>query len=108
MRSLAWTTAGASCIGAAFFGSGLRAQGVVINEYLSDESVVDARECVELYNASASSVDISGWMLESRDAGGSSSQFVIPNATVLPAGGFYVLGSALVANVDQVVGTTDI
>lgn len=108
MRSLSWTSAALFCLGSAFSGSEANAQSVVINEFLYDEIGVDANEFVELYNATTQPVDISGWMLESRDAGGLNSQFLVPNATVLPAGGFYVFGSATVANVNQIVGVNDI
>jgi hypothetical protein len=108
MRSLSWTSAALFCLGSAFSGPDANAQSVVINEFLYDEIGVDANEFVELYNATTQAVDISGWMLESRDAGGLNSQFLVPNATVLPAGGFYVFGSATVANVNQIVGVNDI
>src|SRR5262245_58870685 len=92
------------CIDAA--SSALSAQGVVINELQYDDSGVDDREFVELYNAGPGSVDISGWTLASSDASGPNTAYVVPGSTVLAAGAFYVLGTTTVANVNQIVGTT--
>ncbi|MBK9387762.1 MAG: lamin tail domain-containing protein [Planctomycetes bacterium] len=108
MRTLSWTTFALTCLGAATTGSSLRGQDVVINEFLYDELGVDANEFVELYNRSASAVDISGWRVQALDASAQKSLFVVPASTVIAPGAYYVLGSALVPNVSQVVGTTDI
>lgn len=92
--------------------SGAGAQ-VVINEFQYDDSSTDDREYVELYNASSGPVDISGWVLEALDHSvpDNNPDYTIPGlpesgTTILPAGGYYVLGSALVPNVNQVVGAT--
>ena len=84
--------------------AGLSAQ-VVINEFSYDDQGTDDREFVELYNGSASAVDISNWTLESVDDTGLAvgSPHVIPPATMLAAGDWYVIGSGLVPNVDLVV-----
>jgi hypothetical protein len=108
MRKFQWTTAALACVGAALAGAELRGQDVVINEYLYDELGTDTRELVELYNRSATPVDLSGWRLEALDASAQRSLFVVPPSTVLAPGAHYVFGSASVPNVDQVVGTTDI
>lgn len=81
---------------------------VVINEFAYDDSGTDDREYVELYNRSSSNVDISGWTLESEDNAGANPTYTIKNNTVLKPGDFYVLGSSLVPNVNQVVGTQDL
>ena len=81
---------------------------VVINEFSYDDSGTDDREYVELYNATKASIDISGWKLDSADQVGPNTAFTIPANTKLAAGGFYVMGSALVPKVNQVVGTTNI
>lgn len=81
---------------------------VVINEFSYDDSGTDDREYVELYNATKSTIDISGWKLESYDGLGINSSFAIKANTKLAAGAYYVLGSAKVPNVNQVVGTTNI
>ncbi len=90
---------------------------VVINELQYDDSGVDDREFVELYNAGVSSVDISGWVVRSSDTvgppGDNNPDYTIPGApnsgtTVLAAGDFYVIGQAAVPNVDQVIATADL
>ncbi len=80
---------------------------VVINEYQYDDSGVDDREFVELYNAEEDPVDISGWVLRSYDTigppGDDNPDYTIPDSTILAAGDYYVLGHAAVPNVDQVL-----
>lgn len=82
---------------------------VVINELVDDErsagsgQIVDTREFVELYNAGASSADISGWILNAVNIGttpGLAGTYTIPASTSIPAHGYYVLGAAGVANVN--------
>ncbi len=80
----------------------------MINEFLYDDEGVDDGEFVELYNASRTTVDLSGWRLESEDPIGPRSSFVLPSGARIAPGAHYVLGSAAVPRVDQVVGTTDI
>ncbi|MCH7812588.1 MAG: lamin tail domain-containing protein, partial [Planctomycetes bacterium] len=85
---------------------------VVINEFSYDDSETDDREYVELYNADAVPVDISGWTLRASDTvappNDTNPDYVIPAATILASGDYYVLGAATVANVDQVVGVNDL
>ena len=50
---------------------------VVINEFSYDDSGADDREFVELYNAGANPVDISGWRLDANDENA-------PNAWLAP------------------------
>ena len=78
---------------------------VVINEFCYDEEGRDEAEFVELHNRSAQAVDVSAWTLTAEDARGESVRYVLPARTVLAPGGFYVLGSRLMPQVDQVVGT---
>ncbi len=84
---------------------------VVINELLTDEYGQDA-EFVELYNSGPDPVDISGWVLRASDEvappADDNPDYTIPASTILAAGDYYVIGSALVANVDLVVGTTNL
>ena len=77
---------------------------VVINEFSYDDSSTDDREFVELYNAGGSAVDISNWTVSNTDSGGLAvgSPWAIPAGTMLPAGGFFVLGNTLVPNVNLV------
>ncbi|WP_022890360.1 lamin tail domain-containing protein [Agromyces italicus] len=62
--------------------------GVVVNEIVYDDVVAGAVDSVELFNAGASSVDLSGWKVfdDQREEAG-----VIPAGTSLAAGGFLVL-----------------
>jgi hypothetical protein len=60
---------------------------VVINEVLS-HSTAPLEDAVELYNPSASSVDISGWYLS--DSQNYLLKYRIPAGTIIPAGGYKV------------------
>jgi hypothetical protein len=79
---------------------------VVINELVSDDTTADDREFVELYNRSTQAVDISGWTVRAESNVAVIGTYVVPPSTVLPAGGFWVMGTASVPNVNQVIGTT--
>lgn len=60
---------------------------VVINEIHYDPDVkTDAVEFIELYNNGASSVNLGGWMFTDAVT------YTFPNGTVLPAGGYLVIG----------------
>jgi hypothetical protein len=80
---------------------------VVINEFQYDDGGTDDREFIEIYNAEDEAVDISGWVVRAYDAvgppGDDNPDYTIPDATILAAGDFYVLGHAAVPNVDQVL-----
>jgi hypothetical protein len=89
-------------------GIGTSTAPVVINEFLYDHTGTDDREFVELYNRSGAAVDIGGWMLAAEDPTTTNPTYTIPMGTMLAAGDYYVLGSALVPNVDQVVGATNL
>ncbi|MHC4088749.1 MAG: lamin tail domain-containing protein [Planctomycetota bacterium] len=98
-------------------GTGQPPPPVKINEYQYDDSGTDDREFVELYNAGVDPEDISGWTLRASDTtpppGDDNSDYTIPGVpdsgtTVLAAGDYYVLGTALVPNVDQEVGVNDL
>jgi len=58
---------------------------VFINEVLS-ASVLPQIDAFELYNASASAADVSGWYVS--DDAASPKKFRIPNGTEIPAGGY--------------------
>lgn len=60
--------------------------GVVINEVLTNSEAPNV-DAIELHNATAGSVDITGWWLSDSDA--KFDKFVIPS-TVIPAGGYVV------------------
>ena len=107
---------GLSLIAAALVPQG-PSTSVVINEFVYDDGGTDDREYVELYNASAAPVDISGWKIVNRDPGspfynpantGTDPTYTIPAGTILQPGAFFVLGSGVVPNVNFVVGTTNL
>jgi len=81
---------------------------VVINEFSYDDSGTDDREFVELYNSTKAAIDISGWKVDSADSSGPNKAYTVKPNTKLAAGAFYVMGSAKVPNVNQVVGTTNL
>ncbi len=92
---------------------------VVVNEILYDDASTDDLEFVELYNAGDQPANITGWRLESGDqlTGDNNADYVIgdtdndgnPDITViLQPGQFYVLGSSLVPNVNQVIGANNL
>jgi hypothetical protein len=85
-----------------------KAQGVRINEVVYDDSSRDSREFVELYNSGGKAVDISGWKILSEDKDGPNKSYTIPKNTLLPAGGFFVLGSPLVPKVNLILGNNDL
>ena len=60
---------------------------VLINEYVARSSVT---EWVELYNTTATDMDISGHYIDDISGGGGAPK-LIPNATIIPAGGYYVM-----------------
>ncbi|MCP5097216.1 MAG: hypothetical protein GY943_16840, partial [Chloroflexi bacterium] len=60
---------------------------VLINEYVARSSVT---EWVELYNTTASDLDISGHYIDDIASGGGSPK-VIPNGTIIVSGGYYVM-----------------
>lgn len=75
------------------------ANAVVINEVLGSTTSTDT-EFIELYNPGPGSADVSGWQIELWDSdagnlGGSDagSPYVIPAATVIPAGGYYLMAN---------------
>ncbi|MGE0144536.1 MAG: lamin tail domain-containing protein [Planctomycetota bacterium] len=82
---------------------GLTSAQVVINEIQYDDSGTDDREYVELYNAGSGAVDISGWQLQSIDQVGPNVTYTVQAGTILAPGGYYVMGSGAVANVNQVL-----
>lgn len=105
MKILSPSTVALAC--AALFAAHGTAQ-ITINEFSYDDTSTDDREYVELYNAGSTAVDISGWVLESIDQVGPNTAYTVPGGTMIAAGGFYTFGSALVPNVDLIVGATDL
>lgn len=78
---------------------------VKINEFLPDPDGADeGYEWVELHNAGSAAVDLTGWVLRKATSGSSSSDFALPEGTVIEAGGFLLLGASLVDGADVVFG----
>jgi len=67
--------------------------GVVINEVLANSSSLNNQgDAIELFNQTASSIDIGGWFLS--DAATLLKKYEIPTGTILPGGGFIVFGES--------------
>ncbi len=63
---------------------------VYINEFIPNPAGDDAAgEFIELYNASSAPIDISGWILDDVENGGSA-PFTIPEGASIPANGYAV------------------
>ena len=114
MRAIRRISSGAAGAAVLLFVSSAWAQ-VTINEFVDDERTasagqvaIDTREFVELYNAGASSVDISGWQILAKQIGSNFGgaegvgvyTYTLPASTSIPAGGFFVMGAAGVPNVN--------
>lgn len=88
-----------------------RAQ-IVINELVEDEQdfettdIPDTREFVELYNAGLTTVDISGWLLNTFNLEGNAllTSDPLPLGASIAPGGYYVIGAAGVPNVNFTPG----
>jgi hypothetical protein len=80
----------------------------VINEVDYDNPSTDLTEFIEIYGVPGT--DISGYSVEGITAsdGSTYATYTVPAATTIPADGFYVMGAATVANVDQVIGVQDL
>jgi len=81
---------------------------IVINELVEDEhdfesgaDETDVREFIELYNAGATTVDLTGWTIGQwdLDTGVPGVADTIPSGTIAP-GGYFVIGQATVPNVN--------
>ncbi len=111
-RAIAWGIAAAALLLAAAPGFGQ----IVINELVEDEQdfettdiTPDTREFVELYNASATPVDLTGWTLGlwDLDTGTQGVVDTIPSGTIAP-GGYFVIGGSAVPNVNYSPVATDL
>ncbi|MCB9669688.1 MAG: lamin tail domain-containing protein [Alphaproteobacteria bacterium] len=79
------------------------AGGVRINEVLPDpDGVDDGLEWIELHNSGPSAVRLDGWALAAGTSDYAVLDVVFPADTTIPAGGFVVVGGALVPEVDVV------
>lgn len=78
---------------------------VVINEFAYDDTGTDNREYVEIYNSGPNPVDISGWTIIGRDPTTTNPSAVVPAATTLAAGAYYVVGNTGILNLNQTVAS---
>ncbi len=75
---------------------------VLINEIVSDPAGADAGgEWVELHNPGAVDVDVSGWEIEAGPSSYSTDD-VLPPGSVIPAGGWLVVGQSALPEIDVV------
>lgn len=86
---------------------------ITINEFVDDERTasagqvtIDTREFVELYNAGASTVDLTGWQILAKQIGSNFNlpagtyTYTLPSGSSIGAGGYFVMGASGVANVN--------
>ena len=89
---------------------------IVINEVVDDErafdsgALPDTREFIELYNAGAAPVDISGWTIGSiaLATGVPFATDTIPGGSIVAPGGYFVIAAAAVPNVNFTIAAADI
>ncbi|MBK8097229.1 MAG: lamin tail domain-containing protein [Planctomycetes bacterium] len=81
---------------------------IVINEFQYDDTGTDDREFIELFNTTGVPIDISGWTIACSDASGANPSYVVQPGSIVFPGGYFVLGSALVPGVNQVIGSTNL
>jgi hypothetical protein len=76
---------------------------VMINEFLYDTQGTDDPNImyVEIYGPA--NTDLSGWSLVGLNGNGGAEYLTVPLDGTIPADGYYVVGGAGVANVDQIV-----
>lgn len=82
---------------------------VVINEIMYDDTASTDVEWIEVYNRTASAIDISGWIVSDAatyPASGSEGAFYLPAGTSIAANGYLVLAKESLAGIDnEIVGT---
>src|SRR3954470_24364389 len=80
---------------------------ITINEFVDDERTasagqvtIDTREFVELYNAGASAVDLTGWQILAKQIGSNFNlpagtyTYTLPSGSSIGAGGYFVMGAS--------------
>jgi Lamin Tail Domain/Collagen triple helix repeat (20 copies) len=77
-------------------GGGGGSATLVINEFMTGMTGAAANEFVEVANVGTAAVDVSGFKLVYRSAGGTSDVALgtIPSGTSIPAGGYYLFGGS--------------
>jgi hypothetical protein len=101
IRSIAWGIVGASI---SLVGVSQSFAQVVINEVVKEERTagagavaIDTREFIELYNAGATSVDISGWSIVRWDYaadGPGMANITLPGGSTIAPGDYFVIGGS--------------
>ncbi len=77
------------------------AQSVVINEFSYDDTGTDDREFVELFNAAATPVDISGWQVRFDTGATNGTLATVPGATILSPGAYWLIAQPFWAGRNQ-------
>jgi len=82
---------------------------LIINEVDADQSSTDSEEFIELYNGGTGSVSLDGYVVVLFNGSDDASYGAFDlDGYSIASGGYFVLGSSSVANVDLVIGTTNI
>ncbi|MCA8943212.1 MAG: lamin tail domain-containing protein [Planctomycetes bacterium] len=71
---------------------------VTINEFVYDMGGSDNDEYIELYNAGATPVDLSNWVIDAEDAAfpnSNNTDITIPGGSSIPAGGYFLIANQL-------------
>jgi len=77
---------------------------VIINEIMwMGSSISTADEWIELRNLEEQEVDLSGWILE--NAGASGSDLIIPDGSVIPANGYFLITNYSATNLNSALNT---
>lgn len=109
MRSKPWTRCGLAVLAVLLLG-GTAPADLIINELEIDQPSTDTVEFLELYNNGTTAVSLSGWVIEFFNGNNSGKRYkevVLPADATIAPGDYYVVGSALVPNVDFVAWVTD-
>src|SRR6185503_13216015 len=64
-------------------------EGVQLSEFLANPKTLYIHEWVELYNSSATAIDLSGWQID--DGAGGGSPYRLPADTMIEAGEYLVI-----------------
>ncbi len=109
MRSKPWTRCGLAVLAALLLG-GPASADLIINELEYDQISTDTTEFLELYNSGTTAVSLNGWTIEffnGNDSGKLYRTVTLPTTDSIAPQGYYVVGSALVPNVNFVAWTTN-
>lgn len=71
------------------FSHAVHSLDVVINEIVPDPATGSQDELIELRNLSQLAIDITDWQIDDSDGG--SKPYILPEDTIVPAGGYFIL-----------------